>query len=111
MNISKELKEFAVLLSIALFMALAFSFVLFGITGARVVLGVVFVSLPFYFMLNNFELEESEKIVFSILLGLTILPSFVYLLGFVFSFRISIGIVFVILVIIAFISKKYKSKK
>lgn len=74
-----------------------FSFVLFGMAGARVVFGIVFVSVPFYLILNSFGLAEGEKVVFSALLGLAIFPSMAYILGFLISFRISIIIVFGIL--------------
>ena len=90
---------------------LAFSFVLFGTTGIRVVLGIIFVSLPFYLILNNFQIEQSEKFVFSVLLGLTLFPSLAYLLGLVTSFRIAIIITFSVFIIMAFLMKKYKSKK
>lgn len=83
-----------------------FSFALFGLTGARVVFGIIFVSVPFYLILNNFELAEGEKIVFSILLGLTIFPSFVYILGFLISFRISIITVFIVLIGLALLLHK-----
>ncbi len=71
---------------------------LFGITGIRIVIGVIFVSLPFYLILNNFQLAEDEKSVFSVLLGLTIFPSLVYILGLLISFRIAIIIVFLVFI-------------
>ena len=106
-----EFKGFIAFFGAALLIALVFSFVLFGITGIRVVLGIVFVSLPFYFILNNFKLEEGEKIIFSILLGLTIFPSMVYLLGFLISFRLSIIIVFAVLTIFAWLLRKAYNQK
>ena len=88
-----------------------FSFVLFGITGVRVVLGIIFVSLPFYLILGNFELAEGEKHVFSILLGITIFPSLAYLFGLVISFRIAIAVSFIIFAGAAIILWRRKSKK
>ena len=82
---------------------------LYHISG-RIVLGIIFVSLPFYFMLNNFDLEHGEKFVFSLVLGITIFPSLVYALGFILSFRISIVVVFIFLLIAAFIMSKFKKK-
>ena len=112
MNIKKsELKELILHLSIILLIIVMFSFLLFGITGARVVLGVLFISIPFYLILNNFELTEGEKFVFSILLGLTIFPSLAYILGLLISFRISIIIVFVVLIGVALFLYKYKNPK
>ena len=92
---SNEFREFIIFFSIVLLIALVFLFILFGMAGARVVLGIIFVSLPFYLMLNRFEIEEGEKYVFSIFLGLTIFPSSVYLLGLVMSFRIAIAASFI----------------
>lgn len=103
--------ELAIFSLIILLAALIFSYALFGMTGIRVVLGVIFVSVPFYLVLNNFELAEGEKFVFSILLGLTIFPSLAYLLGLVVSFKISIVVAFVVFIIIALALRKYKPKK
>lgn len=88
-----------------------FSFALFGATGARVFAGILLVSLPFYFILNNFGLAEGEKIVFSVLSGLTIFPSLVYIFGFLISFRISIMMVFIILIGLALLLHKYRNAK
>ena len=109
--LSSEKKEFIIFLSIILLVVLVFSFALFGIVGIRVVFGLIIVSLPFYFILNNFEFNEGEKIVLSILLGLAIFPSFAYLIGFVVSFRLAIAITFIALVGAAVASNKFKTKK
>lgn len=87
------------------------SYALFGITGARVVLGILFMSIPFYILLINFELAEGEKFVFSLLFGLTLFPSLVYLLGLIISFRIAIIVSFFVFIVAAFIIRKYKFKK
>ena len=89
---------------------LVFSFVLFGTTGIRVVLGIILVSLPFYLILNNFQIEQSEKFVFSVLLGLTLFPSLVYIFGLVVSFRIGIAAAFVLFLVLAiFLWRKKRS--
>ena len=106
-----EFREFIVFFSIVLLIALVFLFILFGMTGARVVLGIILISLPFYLILNRFDVEEGEKFIFSILLGLTLFPSLVYLLGLVISFRISILITFISITVISFALKKYKQRK
>lgn len=93
--------------AIALAMILAFSYFVFGITGIRVALGIFFITLPFYFILNNFQLEEGEKIIFSLLMGFTLFSSLVYLLGLVISFRLGIIITFILLVAVAFGIKKF----
>lgn len=111
MELKVKDKGLAVFLLACLLVISLFSYFLFGITGIRVILGIVFVSLPFYFILNNFNLEEGEKFVFSLLFGITIFPSLVYALGFLISFKISIAIVFVFLLIVAFLVSKFKKKQ
>ena len=109
--LSKEKKELIVFSPIVILIALVFSFALFGITGARVALGIALVSLPFYLVIDNFELVEGEKIVFSILLGLSVFPSLAYLLGLVLSFRIALAVAFITFIATAVILGKYKTKK
>ena len=101
----KELLAFILIAGLAIFI---FSFYLFGMTGVRVVLGILMGSLPFYIFLNATNLEESEKIVFALLLGLTLFPSLVFLLGFLVSFRMSIFVIFILLAIAAFLFSKFK---
>ena len=93
--------------AIALAMILAFPYFVFGITGIRVALGIFFITLPFYFILNNFQLEEGEKIILSLLMGFTLFSSLVYLLGLVISFRLGIIITFIVLAAVAFGIKKF----
>lgn len=110
MKLKDELKELLVFLLIALLIVLAFSFVLFGVTGLRVVLGITLVLLPFYIILNNFELSYGEKFVFSAVLGFTIFPSLVYILGLIIPFRIAIVITFIVFFSIAILLRRYKLK-
>ena len=88
-----------------------FSFIVLGLTGFRVFAGIIFVSLPFYFIFDNFELGEAEKFVFSLLTGFTLFSGLAYLLGLVISFRLSILFVFMALLLSAFIIRKFKHKK
>ena len=106
---NNERKELIVLLSITVLIVAVFSFVVFGITGLRMTAGIIFISLPFYFILNNFKLTEGEKIVFSILLGLTAFSSLAYIIGLFISFRIAIIASFVLLIFVAFGIRKYNS--
>lgn len=113
MNLSENnsMKEKTFYYGIILVIILAFSFWLFNYVGIKVVLSIVFVSLPFYFILNNFNLTEGENILFSLLLGFTIFSSLAYTFGLVMSFRIGIILAFLILMLIAYTIKKYKPKK
>lgn len=108
---NSESKGLIVFLSIIALVILAFSYFLFGVTGIRIAIGIIFLSIPFYLILSNFGLEESEKFVFSILLGITIFPSLVYLLGLLISFRISIAAVFAALIAAGFVLRKIKPKQ
>ena len=104
-------KGLAAFLLVCLLTILLFSFWLFGITGLRVALGILFISLPFYFITNNLDLGEGEKFVLSFAFGITIFPSLVYLLGLLISFRMSIFIVFVFLIIVAILMRKFRKKQ
>ncbi len=110
MNIKNEAKELIVFVLIVLSAAATFSYMLFGTTGIRVVAGNARESFPFYIFFNHFELGEGEKFVFSILLGLTIFPSLVYILGLVISFRLGIVLSFIVFLAAAFLPK-YKQKR
>ena len=85
-------------------LVLLFFFVLFGITGLRTIFGVVLLFfVPFFLILNNFDLSLDEKIIFSFFIGLGFFSTFTYWLGFVIgSLRVSMIIVFFVLVGIGF---------
>lgn len=106
-----ETKELLVFVSIVISLVSIFSFVIFGLTGFRVFFGIILISIPFYFILSNFELSESEKFVFSILLGLTLFSSLVYLLGLVVSFRMAIAVAFALFIIAGVLLRKYRKLK
>ena len=83
---------------------------IFGLTGLKVIIGVAFLLfLPIYLILNNFDLKTEEKIIFSIFLGLGIYSSFVYILGLLFnSIKIAMIVTFILLLLIAFVIKRFK---
>ena len=88
---SGELVSFVFVVLIAL---LVFSYKFFGLAGIKAAFGIVLMSLPFYFMLGRFP--DGERFVFSILLGLTIFPALVYIIGLWISFTMSIIVTFII---------------
>ncbi len=96
-----------------LVLILLFSFILFGFTGVKVIGGAILLFfLPFYLILDNFDIELWEKIVFSFFIGIGIFPTFVYYLGIVFnSIRIAIVVTFVLLIGAGFVLKRFKKKK
>jgi len=88
---------------------LLFFLILFGITGVRTILGTLLFLIPCYLILNNFNLELDEKIIFSFFIGIGFFSTFVYWLGLIIgSLRISTVIVFFVLVLIGFLIKRLK---
>ena len=107
---NKEERELLIFVLILGIVIGTFSFIVFGLTGIRVFAGVIFISLPFYFILDNFGLSEAEKFVFSLLIGFTLFSGLAYLLGLAVSFRLSMVIIFLVLIAIAFTIKKFRRK-
>jgi apolipoprotein N-acyltransferase len=97
---------------IILLLIALFSFIFLGFTGFKVIFGILLVFfLPFYLILNNFNLSSSEKVIFSFFIGIGIFPAIVYWLGVLMSFKLAILITFVLLLLIAFIIKFLKNKQ
>jgi apolipoprotein N-acyltransferase len=88
-----------------------FFLILFGTTGIRTIIGAfLFFFLPFYMILDNFNLEMSEKVIFSFFIGLGIFSIFVYYFGILFgSIKIAIVVAFVLLIIGAILLKNLKT--
>ena len=107
----QELQQKIVFYSAMILTGLGFFYYLFGMTGVRVGLGILLVSIPFYILLGAFSLSEGEVAVFSILAGFTLFSSVVYLLGLAISFRISILIAFAVLMGVAVVVRKLVGKK
>jgi len=111
LKLSEDKKELLVFLGILSAIIGAFSLFYFGLTGLRVFIGIILATIPFYIFFNTFDLTEGEKFVLSIISGITLFPSFVYLLGFFMPFRMSIGIVLVLLTGIVVGWSYFKTKK
>jgi len=93
-----------------LFAVAIFFLAVFGITGLKVFLAVgILYFMPLHLILDNFDLDESEKLVFSFFLSLGIVPSLVYYLGFIFSsLKIAIVVTFLLLMGTSFVLGKFK---
>ena len=90
---------------------LAFFYFILGFSGMMAVLGIILLFIvPIYFILDNFDLDQDEKLVFSFFLGVGIFPSITYWLGLFISFRLSIFISFVVLIVVGFVVRKYWKK-
>lgn len=91
---------------------LAFFYFILGFSGMMAVLGIILLFIvPIYFILDNFDLGQDEKLVFSFFLGVGIFPSITYWLGLFISFRLSIFISFVVLIVVGFVVRKYTQIK
>ena len=103
--------ENSVLLGIILLVISIFSFLILGFAGLRTILAILIAMfLPFYLVLNNFDLGQAEKFAFSFFIGIMLLPSLAYWLGFVVPFRISIFIVIMVLLLTAYALRKFHKK-
>ena len=97
-------KENMILIGILAAIILAFFFYILGASGLMSALGIILIFiLPTYFILNNFKIDDDEKIVFSFFIGAGIFPSIAYWLGTLISFKISIFITFLILLAVGFL--------
>lgn len=90
---------------------LAFFYFILGFSGMMSILGIILLFIvPIYLILDNFELSQDEKIVFSFFIGVGIFPAITYWLGMIISFRIAIFITFIILVVVGIVVRKYWKK-
>ena len=88
---------------------LVFFFLILGISGLLSALGVILLFIvPMYFILDNFSLGQDEKIVFSFFIGVGILPSLSYWIGFFISFKVAVLLSFAILIIVGILIRRYK---
>ena len=104
-------KENMAFVGIIVFLILAFFFYILGASGSISALGIILIFiLPTYSILNNFKLDNDEKIVFSFFIGAGIFPSIAYWLGIFISFKVSILITFILFLISGLLIKKYYKK-
>tara|TARA_Y100000310_G_scaffold342995_1_gene448637 strand:+ start:53 stop:382 length:330 start_codon:yes stop_codon:yes gene_type:complete len=104
-------KENMIFIGILIAVILIFFFYILGFSGAMSALGIILIFVfPTYFILNNFKLDNDEKIVFSFFIGVGIFPSIAYWMGTFISFKLSIFITFLILLGVGFLVKKFRKK-
>ena len=111
MKLDNKLKELLVFLAIISAIIGAFLTFYFGIAGLKVFIGIIMMSLPFCILLNAFEIAEGEKFILSLIFGITLFPSFAYLLGFFISFRMAIAAVLVLLIGASLLWNYLRSRK
>jgi len=104
-------KENIIFVVILVVVILIFFYYILGLSGLMSALGIMLIFvLPTYLILNNFKLDNDEKIVFSFFIGVGIFPSIAYWIGIFISFKLSIFITFLILLGIGFLVKKFWKK-
>ncbi|MBI2651789.1 hypothetical protein HYX01_04920 [Candidatus Woesearchaeota archaeon] len=102
-----KIENFAFIAAITALIA-AFFYFLLGFSAMVTILGIIIlVMTPVYLILDNFGFSQSEKIVFSFLIGIGIFSSIAYWLGFLMPFKVAIFVTFILLVISAFAVKKF----
>ena len=90
---------------------LVFPYFLLGFSGMMSALGIILLFIvPFYLILDNFDLGQDEKIIFSFFIGAGVFPAITYWLGMLISFRIAIFITFIVLIVAGYLVKKYCKK-
>jgi len=98
-------------IGIVLVVILLFLFFILGFSGMMAGLGIILLFIiPMYLILDNFELRQDEKIVFSFFLGVGIFPALVYWPATIISFRLSILITFILLLLTAYLVRKFSKK-
>ncbi|MBW2976432.1 hypothetical protein KY347_03225 [Candidatus Woesearchaeota archaeon] len=106
MSLSKEDLGFIGIIAV---IALIFFYIILGFSGMMSALGIILIFIvPTYFIIDNFNLETDEKVVFSFFLGAGIFPSIAYWLGILMSFKLAILVTFVLLLAVGFLVKKFK---
>ncbi len=104
-------KENIIFVGILVVVILIFFYYILGFSGAMSALGIILIFiLPTYLILNNFDLDTDEKVIFSFFIGVGIFPSIAYWLGTLISFRLSIFITFLILLGVGFLVRKFWKK-
>ena len=99
-------------IGIILVLIALFSFIFLGFMGFKVIFGMLLVFfLPFYLILDNFNISRSEKVIFSFFIGIGIFPALVYWLGVLISFKLAIAISFILFISLGFILKKFKKQE
>ncbi len=82
----------------------------FGMTGIRTVAAiVVFFFLPFYLIIRKLNIEADEKVFFAFFIGLGLFSAIVFYIGRIFpSFRLSVAVALVALLLLPIIFKKLR---
>ena len=96
-------------IGIVVVIILVFLYFILGFSAMMAGLGIILLFMvPTYLILDNFNLGQDEKIVFSFFLGIGLFPSLVYWLSLFISLRVSILITFIILIVAGYLVRKFR---
>lgn len=89
---------------------------LFGISGIRTLLAIILMALPFYFILRFFSFGSGERLGYSLAVGIMVVPSLSYWIGFLIPFSLAIlisvmGCLTIALAIGLFLKRKINKEK
>lgn len=97
------------ILSGIIIVLLLFFLIVFKFTGLKLIGGFILVFvLPLYLLLDLFNFSLLERIVYAFFLGAGVIPTFVYYLGLLISFKLSIFVVVSLLILARILVKKHK---
>tara|TARA_Y100000310_G_scaffold286880_1_gene311403 strand:+ start:2170 stop:2487 length:318 start_codon:yes stop_codon:yes gene_type:complete len=103
--------KFRQLLLVCLVVVALVSLLTLGVVGLRTVVGMLLVLVvPVYFILSSFVSDDLERVVFSLFLGVGLVPALIYWPATVVSLKITVVVVALVLVAIGFWLKKKRSK-
>jgi hypothetical protein len=92
-----------------IFILLLGAYFVSGIYGLKVVFILLFFTIPFYLILDLFDLNLTEKILSALFISLAFFSLIIYWINqIIFSYRYSIVISYIILIILYFIIKFLK---
>jgi hypothetical protein len=97
---------------IAIAIAAVFFYIVLGMAGLRTAAGLVLLFfVPFYLILDYFEIDNDEKIIFAFVLGIGLYSGLAYYLGIILhSLRWGMLIAFLLLMGLGIFAQKKKSK-
>ncbi|MBI2653408.1 hypothetical protein HYX02_01215 [Candidatus Woesearchaeota archaeon] len=101
-----------VFIGVVMLVILPFFYFILGLSAAMSVLGIVLLFIvPMFFILDNFNLEQDEKIIFSFFIGVGVFPSITYWVGMIMSFRVAIFVSFIVLAGAGVLIRRFYRKK
>jgi len=99
-------------IAIVVIIILTFFYFILGFSGMMTVLGIILLFIvPIYLILDNFDLKQDEKIVFSFFLGVGIFPAITYWLAIFISLKVSIFVTFFLLITLGLLFKKFRKSQ